>query len=289
MKQRSKSAVGVVIAGLVPALLGGPVFALAWLLFCYIGYREFRRLAAGVGADPGPYFALALPAAAAAAYFDAGPWAIAATIFGVSMLGLAIMMRGADLEGLFERFAFGAAAVVYLGIPVFTTISLRELEGSINDNWLADFVDWLSMPWDANPRGLAWFLLVLCTTWLCDSGQYLVGRAFGKTPLSPRISPKKTVEGFLGGLIVSAGSGALAVSLFGLDINPLAGALTGAALAVVAISGDLSESIFKRQAGVKDSGDFIPGHGGMLDRIDSLLFTFSTGWILALMFDGYLW
>lgn len=289
MKQRSKSAVGVVIAGLVPAILGGPVFALVWLLFCLVGFQEFRKLAAGVSADPGKIFALALPLAAAAAFFDAGEWALPGLVFGISMLGLIALMRRPELDGAFERFAFGTAAIVYLAIPTFATIRLREIEGTIEHNWLDRFVGWLSMPWDANPRGLAWFLVILCATWLCDTGQYLVGRALGKTPLSPRISPKKTVEGFLGGLVVSAGTGALAVSLFGLDVNPLAGALIGAVVAVVAIAGDLSESLFKRQAGVKDSGDFIPGHGGMLDRIDSLLFTFSAGWIVALLIDGNLW
>jgi phosphatidate cytidylyltransferase len=289
VKQRSKSAVGVVIAGLVPALLGGPIFAAAWLLFCYVGYREFRRLAGGVGADPGHLFALALPLAALIALTDADPWAIVATIFGVSMLGLVAIMRRVDLTAAFEGFAFGAAAVVYLAIPTYAAIRLREIEGAIEPNWLDRFQTWLSMPWDANPRGLAWFLVVLCTTWLCDTGQYLAGRTLGKHPLSPRISPKKTVEGFLGGLVLAAGAGALAVSVFGLDVNPLYGAGLGAALAVVAIAGDLSESLFKRQAGVKDSGDFIPGHGGMLDRIDSLLFTFTVGWIVALLIDGTLW
>jgi phosphatidate cytidylyltransferase len=289
VKQRSKSAVGVVIAGLVPALLGGPVFALAWLLFCYVGYREFRRLAGGVDGDPGHLFALALPMAAIAAWRDAEAWFIVATVFGVSMLGLVGVMRRADLTGAFERFAFGSAAVVYLALPTYAAIRLRELEGVIESNWLDRFQNWLSMPWDANPRGLAWFLLVLCTTWLCDSGQYLAGRAFGKHPLSPRISPKKTVEGFVGGLIVAAGAAALAAWLFGLDISLFYAAAMGAVLAIVAITGDLSESLFKRQAGVKDSGDFIPGHGGMLDRIDSLLFTFSIGWLMALLIDGKLW
>lgn len=289
MKQRSKSAVGVVIAGLVPAFLGGPIFAAAWLLFCYIGYREFRRLADGVGGDPGPLFALALPLAAIAAWLGADSWALTAIIFGVAMLGLTGLMRRDDLTGLFERFAFGSASIIYLAVPVWATIQLREYDGFIEAGWLNRFLDWLPLQWDANPRGLAWFLVVLLVTWLCDSGQYLTGRAFGKTPLSPRISPKKTVEGFAGGLIVAAGTGALTVWLFGLDVNPLYGAGFGAVLAIVAIAGDLSESIFKRQAGVKDSGDFIPGHGGMLDRIDSLLFTFTTGWLIALLIDGRLW
>jgi phosphatidate cytidylyltransferase len=202
------------------------------------------------------------------------------------MLGMALLMRREDLTGTFESFAFGAAAVVYLAIPTYAAVRLREMDGVIESNWLNRLVEWLPLPWDASPRGLAWFLVVLTTTWLCDTGQYLVGRTFGRNLLSPRISPKKTIEGFIGGLVVSAGAGALGIVVFGLDLNPLFGALFGAVIAVVAITGDLTESLFKRQAGVKDSGDFIPGHGGMLDRIDSLLFTFTAGWLVALLVDG---
>jgi phosphatidate cytidylyltransferase len=286
MLQRSKSAVGVVLAGIVPALLGGPVFATAMVIFCLVGYLEFRRLTNHVGADPGPIFILAIPLAGGAALAEYEAWSLTAVVFGITMLGMVRLMQRSDLTGTFEAFAFGAASTIYLAIPAYAAVRLREVDGVIKDNWLNSFVDWLSMPWEASPRGLAWFLVVLTTTWLCDTGQYLVGRAFGKHPLSPRISPKKTMEGFAGGLLVSAGTGALGVALFGLDLNPLFGALFGAIIAVVAITGDLTESLLKRQAGVKDSGDFIPGHGGMLDRIDSLLFTFTTGWLVALLVDG---
>ena len=286
MLQRSKSAVGVVLAGIIPALLGGPVFAAAMVIFCLVGYLEFRRLATHVGAEPGHIFILAIPLAGAAALAEYEAWSLTAIVFGITMLGMALLMRRSDLTGAFEAFAFGAASTIYLAVPTYAAVRLRELDGAINDNWLNHLADWLSMPWDGAPRGLAWFLVVLTTTWLCDTGQYLVGRTFGKHPLSPRISPKKTIEGFVGGLVVSAVTGALGVALYGLDLNPLFGALFGAIIAVVAISGDLTESLFKRQAGVKDSGDFIPGHGGMLDRIDSLLFTFTAGWLVALLVDG---
>lgn len=286
MLQRSKSAVGVVLAGVVPALLGGPVFAAAMIIFCLVGYLEFRRLANGVGADPGWIFISAVPLAAAAALAGYEAWSLTAIAFGITMLGMVMLMRRSDLTGTFEGFAFGAAAVTYLAIPTYAAVRLREMDGVITDNWLNRLVEWLPAAWDASPRGLAWFLVVLTTTWLCDTGQYLVGRAVGKHPLSPRISPKKTIEGFIGGLVVSAGAGALGTAVFGLDLNPGFGALFGAVIAVVAITGDLTESLFKRQAGVKDSGDFIPGHGGMLDRIDSLLFTFTAGWLVALLVDG---
>jgi phosphatidate cytidylyltransferase len=286
MLQRSKSAVGVVLAGVVPALLGGPVFAIAMIAFCLVGYFELRRLAKGVNAEPGPFFAISIPLAGAAALAGYEAWSLTAIVFGVTMLGMVLLMRRSDLSGTFEAFAFGAASTVYLAVPTYAAVRLREVDGVINDNRLNRLVDWLPLAWDESPRGLAWFLVVLTTTWLCDTGQYLVGRAFGRHPLSPRISPKKTVEGFIGGLIVSAGAGALGIVVFGLDLNPLFGALLGGIIAVVAIAGDLTESLFKRQAGVKDSGDFIPGHGGMLDRIDSLLFTFTTGWLVALLVDG---
>jgi len=124
----------------------------------------------------------------------------------------------------------------------------------------------------SQPNGHRWLLLALMVIWAADSGAYFAGRHFGKHKLSPRISPNKTVEGFIGGMVAS-----ILIALIG---APIAGAsiaqLPAVALVVVvtvgfSVVGDLYESLLKRHVGAKDSGDLIPGHGGILDRIDSVL------------------
>jgi len=120
--------------------------------------------------------------------------------------------------------------------------------------------------------GWAVTLLLLATVVVSDSAQYYSGRAFGRHALAPVISPKKTIEGAIGGVVAAALFMALAGSrvLIGEAVVPLA--LLGIAIAIVGICGDLFESSLKRRAGVKDSSALIPGHGGVLDRIDALLF-----------------
>jgi len=120
-------------------------------------------------------------------------------------------------------------------------------------------------------HGMGFFAAVLVITKLGDIGAYLVGSSFGKRLLMPRISPKKTVEGALGGFIFSI-LGAVAFTSL-LPLNVWHTLLIGAVLGIVAQLGDLSESLIKRDCQVKDSGNLIPGMGGVLDLIDSLLFT----------------
>jgi len=122
------------------------------------------------------------------------------------------------------------------------------------------------------PRGEWWILLAIVVTWLNDTFAYFVGRAFGRRKLYERISPSKTWEGAAGG---AAGSiaGALVIRSLWLPVIPFWGAaLIGAGAAVLGPLGDLSESMLKRAFGAKDSGRLLPGHGGLLDRIDALLF-----------------
>jgi phosphatidate cytidylyltransferase len=114
-----------------------------------------------------------------------------------------------------------------------------------------------------------WVMALLVLSWVCDSSAFFVGRAFGHTPLAALVSPKKSVEGALAGLVAPTVVGLL-VGL-GLDLNPLITAGYGLVIALATIVGDLIESLVKRQTGVKDSGVLIPGHGGLLDRMDSLL------------------
>ena len=120
--------------------------------------------------------------------------------------------------------------------------------------------------------GLEWVWFALVVSWSSDSGAYLVGRTVGRRPLHASISPKKTWEGFFGGLLAAG----LCAMLMGHYMLPhlLTGPLfvLGAILAVAGVVGDLMESFFKRSFGVKDSGWIMPGHGGLLDRVDSVLF-----------------
>lgn len=118
--------------------------------------------------------------------------------------------------------------------------------------------------------GAWWLLYVMLLVWGADSGAYLFGKLFGKHKLAPKVSPGKTWEGLIGGLLTSA----LISWLFGryvpLNVVPATLLLCSVIAALASVLGDLTESMFKREAGIKDSGSLIPGHGGILDRIDSL-------------------
>ncbi len=146
----------------------------------------------------------------------------------------------------FPSAAANFTIVLYVGVP-FSILAQYRLEGS----------------------GYVW--LLLASVWVADSAALFVGKAFGKHKITPRISPKKSLEGYLAALIASTGC-AVAVGTWllpGYSIFWLAAA--GVVIGAVGIMGDLFESVIKRGAGIKDSGHLIPGHGGMLDRTDSLL------------------
>jgi phosphatidate cytidylyltransferase len=166
---------------------------------------------------------------------------------------------GRDQAG--TDFAVTLSAALYCGWLGAYLISIRALSG-----------------------GFWWLLLVLPTVWLADSGAYFIGRAFGRRQLSPRLSPKKTWEGYLGGILVGT-LGAVGLAYLwqiwagpDFSITMLHAALLGLLLSTIAPLGDLGESMIKRQSGVKDSSNLIPGHGGVFDRIDSWLWAALLGY-----------
>jgi phosphatidate cytidylyltransferase len=162
-----------------------------------------------------------------------------------------------------RRVGLAVMGAVYCGVMLSALVRLRQLD-----------------------HGAIWIFLALAVTWANDTGGYFAGRAFGKTKLYPRISPSKTVEGAIGGAAFSIFWGVLVFKL-GLPALPLwGGAVIGAGASVLGPLGDLSESAMKRAYGAKDSGKLLPGHGGMLDRLDALIFTapfvlLCARWLLA--------
>lgn len=167
--------------------------------------------------------------------------------------------------GGLPSWALTLAGALYIGWLLSYFIRLRALETPLHPIPPLDRAQ-------IEP-GAAWVYLVLMVTWCQDTAAYFVGRRWGRHRMAPVLSPKKTWEGAAGGLAGSVAGGVAAVALFGLPIALAAGALLGAVGGVVGPLGDLAESLIKRQVGLKDAGHLIPGHGGLLDRSDSLLFT----------------
>ena len=136
-------------------------------------------------------------------------------------------------------------------------------------------------------EGTLLVLLPLLVTWAGDSAAYFIGRKLGRTRLAPRVSPGKTVEGGVAGLVAATAMGILAGLVLEdsatLPVSPVAGGVIGLILGVAGQLGDLTESLFKREAGVKDSGTLLPGHGGALDRFDALFFTIPLAYVLILL------
>lgn len=289
MRERVISSAGVVVVGIIPTIMGGPVFATMLLLLCLIGYHEYLSLAGVIGTRPIASGYLVLPLFALLPFFG---WS-ASGLLGAGALAvglpLAIAVRRASYQdqGPVIDWALSAAGTLYLGIPLASGIAMRLEPGHVSREWLSELASISSLSWGAAPRGLAWTLTLILLTWLGDTGAFLIGRTWGKHLLFPAISPKKTVEGAIGGMLASALTAALAVYVFGLGVSPLLGAIIGAVVGLLGQAGDLAESLMKRQARVKDSGTFIRGHGGVLDRIDALLVTLTAGWYMTLAIDRW--
>jgi phosphatidate cytidylyltransferase len=171
-------------------------------------------------------------------------------------LGVAMGVAMAWWFGAFLWICFAPASVSRLGAAAAGLLALVPC-------WLA-LVHITLATNDTN-----WVMFTLALVWAADTGAFFAGRWFGRVPLAPRVSPKKTWEGVIGGLLVSGVVAFLAATyLFPVDVWPFTS--TCVAIAAISIVGDLTESMLKRAAGLKDSGTFFPGHGGVLDRIDSV-------------------
>jgi phosphatidate cytidylyltransferase len=280
----------------VVALVGEPWVSSLVGLLVFLAMVELIALLDAGGFGPPQVVALA------AGLIVAGAGMIAAN---QALVGgtLADMLRAADPPGL-PTVAF-AAAVLVLGMIGFTRAEPRDgfLTWAITSfgvayvGLLAPFIVVVAhlAPGDGSATtrigavnlqaGTAWMLMLLLVVWGYDSGAYLTGRWLGRRRLIDHISPSKTVEGLVGGLLAATAAAGVGAWLIGLDAwQPL---LIGPIVGLAAQAGDLAESMIKRAADRKESGFLVPGHGGVLDRIDSFLFAAPVLVGYALLIAGY--
>ena len=251
--------------GLVVFYVGGWIFAAAMALVLGLAAWEYARLFRAGSLEPSAILlvlgTLCLAAGRAINSFDSSPWILALVIMVVMSYHLVQFERGRSEAG--TDFAVTLSGILYFGWMGAYLISLRAL-----------------------PDGFWWLLLSLASVWIADSGAYFVGRSLGKHAMSPRLSPKKTWEGYFAGVVTGLLGGLLLAAIFralpwgGDTISVWQGGVLGLVLAVVTPLGDLGESMIKRQVGQKDSGNLLPGHGGAWDRIDSWLWAAVIGYYL---------
>jgi phosphatidate cytidylyltransferase len=280
VQQRAVSSIGVVLVGLVPALLGGWIFAVAFTAVAALAYREAIAI---TWPSPTPIKVAGLSIvilAGVLAGADAGNNAFALVCVLAVGVPLAAAVFLSESHGI-EHWTSTTASTLYLAIPAYAAIDLRNSASFPARDWIMDVAGIMPAVSSETGGGLSWFLLALLVTWLSDTFAYLVGKTWGRRKLIPRVSPNKTVEGAIGGLVAAAGTAIACDATFGMDIGATLAAVVGLGLGAVGQVGDLSESMLKRMRGVKDSGNLIPGHGGMLDRIDALVFVVTAAWLIA--------
>ncbi|MBL8058437.1 MAG: phosphatidate cytidylyltransferase [Anaerolineales bacterium] len=252
--------------------LGGPVYSVLVLALLAVAAREYARLfRAGGGRPARGLLVVGVPLIAGARWLPGlePGWVLAAALVAALLWHQVDFERGAPASG--TDFVITIGGLVYLGWMGGYFLALRAL-----------------------PDGLWWSAILFSGIWLADSAAFFAGRVFGRHHLAPRLSPKKTWEGYAGG-VLGGGLGAALLALVwrlgaGPDslINWPAGLALGALAGLIGPIGDLGISMLKRQTGVKDSGHVLAGHGGVLDRIDSWLIALPVGYFAVLLLTGWL-
>lgn len=281
-RQRALSSVGVVVVGVVPAFFGVWGVAAVFAVLGIIALTELRAMFANLDHIvllPVCIVIVVLMIIAVAAGWPG--WVFGALVAATLVAPVTVLIVRRSLDGTLAAWTATIFATLYVAVPLGHIIAVRHIGGVTSGagGWLTDLENRVGFRGTA--LGLAWFLLALVTTWLTDTFAYLSGRAFGKHLMTPIISPKKTWEGFAGSFVGAILAAVIANGAFGVGMRIVVAALVGVLIALAATVGDLAESLLKRQTGVKDSGTLIPGHGGILDRIDSWLFVFIVVYYVA--------
>lgn len=295
---------GVAVVGIPVVLallwLGGLFLGLLMAAAGYIGVTEFYRMAEARGARP---FKTAGAIATALLVIMAVRTPTPSDLAPVALGILVVLTLGIFLASVWTRWPEGTPSrdigatlmgVMYVGLPLTFVPFLRAAPGQLH--FIETIRGFMSFPGADIGGGnlgpltvwgsMSLVLLPLLATWSGDGMAYFVGNAIGKNKLAPSVSPGKTIEGAIGGIGGSVLAAVLVAYFWiapfpGMGITIMTAALMGAVIGVASQMGDLFESMLKREAGVKDSGTFFPGHGGMLDRLDSLLWAFPTTWVLV--------
>ncbi len=244
---------------LIVIVAGDPLFSVVVATALAAGAIELYRAGGIPTRDPlALWGAAGVSATVLAAH--AGADARFGVLTAVVAVALALVVARTDVERGFAHWTAVCAGVLYVGVLGGYLVSLRRLDD-----------------------GRDWVLFMLAVTFATDTGAYAVGRAIGRRKLAPHISPGKTIAGAVGGLVAGALAAAAANAVFGLGAPPALAFGVGAVAAIAAQVGDLGESLLKRSLGVKDMGNLLPGHGGMLDRLDSILF------VVPVVYYGVIW
>jgi phosphatidate cytidylyltransferase len=268
LRQRALVTVVLLPIGLWIFAIAGWVFAVAMALVVGLAAREYALLFRHGGLRPSAVLlvggAAALVLARQARGFEDTPALLTVLALAAMTWHLADFERGAPHSG--TDFGVTLGGITYLGLVGAYLVSLRNL-----------------------PDGLWWLLISLPAVWIGDSAAYFIGRAYGRHKMAPRLSPKKSWEGYGAGVIGAAlaGAGLAALYRFGFHQAPTvtvaAGLVLGLVIGLVTPLGDVGISMMKREMLVKDTGRLLPGHGGVLDRIDSWLWAGVLGYYLALV------
>jgi phosphatidate cytidylyltransferase len=225
-------------------------FALLVFVAAAIGFSELGQLTLATQPTRARTTLILLGTAFTVALYLRPQWSFALALSVVVLVALDVLSSPGEIEGATRRLGMSVFAIFYLG-GLIATLPLvhRDL-----------------------PDGRLWVIGIFVVTFANDTGAYAAGRTLGRRKLAPTISPGKTLEGAIGGLIAGIGVLLAYRALFFPGMTPVDAIVIGTAAGILGPAGDLMESMLKRAAGAKDSGHLIPGHGGVLDRIDALLF-----------------
>lgn len=265
MVKRILAALALGVVGIPAIILGGPYYVLLIVVLLGIAAWEFQNIFCAVdcnASQPVLIGGVVLIVLARAFLRDFAIPVLVFSILAAMTWHLLQYERGRNKAA--TDFSFTAAGLVYIGWIGAYLIDIRYLE-----------------------NGMWWILLVLPAIWVADMAAFFIGSRWGRHKLSPRLSPKKSWEGYFAGVffgtLATVGLAVLWRALGGMDVTWWKGAILGFVLTSLTTLGDLGESMFKREAGVKDASNIIPGHGGVLDRIDSWI------WGAALGFYSIIW